>query len=204
MYIETPNLVIDTPENKLAQPDEISYYELEKERKLFQDYDINADVMAMVRMIFRWNMEDKGVPRESRKPIWIYIESPGGNLTFMWTLIDSIMLSETPVYTVNVGYCASAAALIFMAGEKRLMMPRAKVLIHEGSASFGGDAGKVLDASDSYKKDLKAMKDFILERTSIPKTQLAKKRSNDWELDSAYCLENNVCTAVINSLKEIL
>lgn len=35
MYIETPNLVIDTPENKLAQPDEISYYELEKERKLF-------------------------------------------------------------------------------------------------------------------------------------------------------------------------
>ena len=160
--------------------------------------------MAQVRMILRWNMEDKGVPVESRKPIWLFIESPGGNLTYMWTLIDTIMSSVTPVYTVNMGYCASAAALVYMAGSKRWMMPRAKVLVQEGSASFGGDAGKVLDASDSYKKDLKAMKDFILERTQIPKAQLMKKRSNDWELDAAFCLENKVCDTIITSINDVL
>ena len=97
--------------------------------------------MAIVRMILRWNMEDAGTPPESRKPIWLYIESIGGNAIYMWTLIDAIFASVTPVYTVNMGLAASAAGLIFMAGSKRFMMPRAKVMIHEGSASFEGDAG---------------------------------------------------------------
>lgn len=160
--------------------------------------------MAIVRMILRWNMEDAGTPPESRKPIWLYIESIGGNAIYMWTLIDAIFASVTPVYTANMGLAASAAGLIFMAGSKRFMMPRAKVMIHEGSASFEGDAGKVLDFSDAYKKDLKATRDFILDHTAIPKAQLTKKRSNDWELDSALCLQYHVCDQIVQSLEDIL
>ena len=160
--------------------------------------------MAIVRMIMRWNMEDGGLPEEERKPIWLYIESGGGNAVYMWTLIDAILSSVTPVYTVNMGLAASAAALIFMAGKIRFMMPRAKVMIHEGSASIEGDAGKVLDFSDAYKKDLQASRDYILERTQIPKRQLSKKRSNDWELDAAYCLEYKVCDKIVSGLNEIL
>ena len=91
-----------------------------------------------------------------------------------------------------------------MAGKKRFMMPRAKVIIHEGSAQMAGDSTKVLDASDSYRKELKRMKDYILERTEIPKSTLMKKRNNDWELDADYCLENHVCDQVVHSLEEIL
>ena len=155
-------------------------------------------------MIMRWNMEDKNLPKEQRKPIWLYIQSLGGDLYYMWTLVDTIMLSETPVFTVNLGCCASAASLIFLAGHKRYMTPRAKVLIHEGSASLSGDATKLLDASDSYKKELKAMKDFILERTSISRSQLMKKRANDWELDAAFCLEHKVCDRIVSDISEIL
>lgn len=168
------------------------------------DYEIGSDVMALERLILRWNMEDKDIPPEERKPIWVYIQSPGGNLLYMSALLDAIELSVTPVYTVNMGYAASAAALIFMAGKKRFMLPRAKVLIHEGSAAFDGDAGKVLDATDSYKKQLKAMKEYVLEHTAIPKTQLMKKRSNDWELDAQYCLDYKVCDVVVSSLSEVL
>ena len=127
-----------------------------------------------------------------------------GELYYMWMIVDAILLSATPVYTVNLGMAASAASLIFMAGHKRFMTPNAKVLIHEGQASFAGEANKVMDATDSYKKDLKAMKDFILAHTSIPKTQLMKKRTSDWELDSAYCLENKVCDKIISSWDEVL
>lgn len=196
--------ILDIPKETLPHPDEISYYILEKERKLYLDFEISDDIMDYHRMIMRWNMEDKGAPREQRKPIWVYIQSPGGDLYAMWSLVDVILLSETPVYTVNIGYCASAASLVYLAGEKRFMTPRAKLLIHEGSAAMSGDATKLLDASDSYKKELKAMKDFILERTRIPKTQLMKKRSNDWELDATYCLENGVCHTIISSLSEII
>lgn len=125
-------------------------------------------------------------------------------MSYMWMLVDAIKLSATPVYTVNLGMAASAASLIFIAGHKRFMMPTAKVLIHEGSASFAGDAGKLMDATDSYKKELKAMKEFILSNTAIPKTQLMKKRSNDWELDAAYCLENKVCDQIIQSLDDVI
>lgn len=202
--IEMPEMVLDLPDSTLPEPDLISYYIMEKERKAYIDCDVGAGLMAIQRMIMRWNMEDRGVAVEDRKPITLYIMSYGGDVDFMWALIDTMLSSKTPVNTVNLGVCASAASLIFMAGGKRSMMPRAKVVIHEGSASLSGDAVKVMDASESYKKTLKQMKAFILDRTSIPASALNKKRNNDWELDSDYCLEHGVCTTVINDLEEVL
>ena len=122
----------------------------------------------------------------------------------MWSLIDTMLASVTPVYTVNMGQCMSAAALIFMAGHKRFMMPRAKVLIHQGYNKIEGEAQKVMDQTASYKKELKEMQDFILSRTSIPASSLSKKKNNDWELDAAYCLDHKVCDRLIQSLEEIL
>ena len=159
--------------------------------------------MALHRMILRWNMEDAGKKPEERSPIMIYIMSPGGEVDIMWALVDAIKLSTTPVYTINIGTASSAAALIFIAGHKRLMMPNAKVMIHEGSAHFGGDAVKVMDFSESYKKELKKMKQFILENTEIPSKQLNAKRASDWELDAAFCLENKVCDKIIESVEEV-
>ena len=194
----------DMGENKLPLPDEITYYKLEKERKLFLDYDIDEPIMVLERMIFRWNMEDKGIPPEERKPIWLYIQSPGGYAYYMWSLIDLIGASVTPVYTVNIGQCMSAASLIFMAGHKRFMFPRAKVMIHQGAGKIEGDAQKVADQAASYKEELKQMKDYILSRTAIPAATLNKKKNNDWELNAQYCLENKVCDVVIKSLEEVL
>ena len=194
----------EVPENKLPMPSEINYYALLKERKIYLDFDVCDDVSVIHQMILRWNMEDKGKPAEERQPIWIYVQSLGGELYSMWMLVDAILLSTTPVYTVNLGMAASAASLIFIAGHKRFMTPNAKVLIHEGSAAFSREANKVMDATDSYKKDLKAMKDFILAHTAIPKTQLMKKRNSDWELDANYCLENKVCDKIIETLDEVL
>ena len=151
---------LEIPRETLPDPDEISYYALEKKRKLYLDFDICEDVMTIHRMILRWNIEDEDIPVEQRKPIWLYVQSPGGSLYYMWTLIDAILLSKTPVYTVNLGLCASAASLIFIAGHKRFMTPNAKVLIHEGRAEMSGDAVKIMDATESYKKDLKTMKEF--------------------------------------------
>ena len=192
------------PQTVMPAPDEISYYKLEKERKVYLDDVIDGQLMSLHRMILRWNMEDAGKKSEERKPIWIYIMSPGGDIDVMWALLDAIGASVTPVHTVNVGTAASAASLIFMAGHKRFMMPNAKVMIHEGSAQVGGDAVKVIDFSENYKKELKRMKNFILARTEIPAAQLNKKRSNDWEIDAQFCLENKVCDKIIETLEEVI
>lgn len=193
-------------DTSLPDPDLVSYYVMENDRKIYLDEDIGESNMEIQRMIMRWSMEDMkaGKTKETAKPIWIYIMSYGGDLDYMWTLIDTIKCSIAPVHTVNLGTAGSAASLIFVAGDKRYMMKHAKVVIHEGSAQLAGDAIKVQDAADSYKIELKRMKDFILDNTRIPKTQLMKKRANDWTLDTEHCVNNGVCDVVVSSLKDII
>lgn len=197
-------VLTNMPEGQLPTPDIISYYTLERERKLYIDDDVTDSIITMQRMLLRWNMEDRGLPAEQRKPIWIYIMSYGGDMDYMWMLVDSILASKTPVYTVNLGVAASAAAIIFISGHKRFMFPGSKLVIHEGSAQLSGDATKIMDATDDYRKELKRMREFILEKTSIPKASLTKKRSNDWTIDATYCLENHVCDKIVSTFDDII
>lgn len=160
--------------------------------------------MEMIKLILRWNMEDKDVPVEKRKPIILYIMSDGGSLAYMWSMIDAMLASKTPIITVNLGIAASAAALIYIAGARRLMMPTATVIIHEGSAEMAGDASKVLDAANNYNEEIKKMRDFILKRTSITTRLMNKKRKDDWYIGAEECLEHGVCHKVVASLDEII
>ena len=206
VYPDAINLIEQYRGDVLPDPELVSYYVLEKERKIYLDSDVDASVVAIHRMLMRWNLEDirDGKTKETAKPIWIYIMSYGGDLDYMWAIIDAIQASVAPVYTVDLGVAASAASLIFVSGDKRFMTKHATVVIHEGSAQLAGDAIKVQDAADTYKQQLKEMKEFILAHTEIPRRQLMKKRSNDWTLPSDYCLKNKVCDRVIESLSEII
>lgn len=197
-------VIVELPDNNLPNPDHVSYYALEKERKIYLDTGIGPDNMCLHRMILRWNMEDAGKPAEERKPIKIYIMSYGGDLDYMWAIVDIINTSKTPVYTINVGVAASAASLIFISGHKRIMMPSSKVIIHEGSAQMAGDAVKVMDATDSYRKELKRMKEYILSKTRIPQQTLIRRKNNDWTINADYCLENGVCDMIAESVEDIL
>lgn len=204
MEQETVNVAIESMPLNYVTPDMHLIEEFEKDRKIFFTDYVGIDVVEIVRSIIKFNMEDAGKPVEERKPIMLYIMSYGGDCDAMWMLLDAMNMSETPIVTVNMGVAASAASLIFMTGSKRLMFKNATVMIHEGSAQLQGDAVKVMDASASYKKAIQKMKDYILEKTKIPKAQLMKKRSNDWELDATFCVENGVCDSVVESIKEIL
>lgn len=201
---EAVKMVVRQMDPGLPVPDLVSYYVLENDRKLYLDSEVDNNALILQRMILRWNMEDAGKPQEERKPITLYIFSPGGDVDMMWSLIDTIEASETPVNTVNMGVAASAAGLIFLSGCKRFMLSRSRVIIHEGSARMAGDAVKVMDAGESYKKMLKQMKDYILKRTRISAAVLSKQKCHDWELDAEYCLEHGVCDCVVDKLSEII
>lgn len=206
VYPDGISVVTELQDSSLPDPDMITYYVFEKERKIYLDCDVDSSIMSLQKMFMRWNLEDKrdGKTKETAKPIWLYIMSYGGDLDYMWVLIDAIKASIAPVYTVDLGVAASAASLIFVSGDKRFMTEHATVVIHEGSAQLAGDAIKVQDAADVYKLQLKQMKEFILAHTEIPKTQLMKKRSNDWTLNAEYCLKHKVCDQVIKDMSEIL
>lgn len=198
------NICFELPDQTLPDPSMINYYVLENDRKLFLDQNVGYPIMEMIKLIMRWNMEDVNKPIEERKPIIIYIMSEGGSLTYMWSMLDAMLASKTPIITVNMGLAASSAALIFMAGSKRYSMSKAITVIHQGSAEVAGDASKIMDAVNNYKLELDKMRTYILSRTNIPEKLFNKKNKDDWYLDAGECLTYGVCDKIVETLDEIM
>ena len=187
----------------LPDPDLINFYKLSEKRIIYLDFEIDVNVMSIHRQIMLWNMEDRDLAVEERQPIKLVIYSPGGYLGHMWAIVDVINASKTPVWTVNIGQASSAAFLIFISGAKRLMMRNAVCVVHEGAAEMKGDAVKVMDAASTYKEDLKRMKQYIVEKTSIPMRMLTSRSANDWTITSDKCLELKACDQLIDSLDDL-
>lgn len=205
MLIDITDVVADLLNDKcLPDPDLLNYYRLANERKITLEGGVDESIIGLCKMIMLWNMEDAGKPAEERKPIWIYIMNYGGDVECMWAFIDAISTSVTPVYTVNLGVCYSAAAYIFMVGSKRLMMPNAHLMIHEGSAAIAGDANKVRNQIDLHEDFLSRFRELVLSKTKIPKATLTKRRDEDWFMSADDCMKYGVCDQIVTSMDEIL
>src|SRR5690606_29245748 len=79
-----------------------------------------------------------------KKPIYLYINSPGGVVTSALAMYDTMQFIRAPVGTLCMGMAASAATLILAAGEAgmRAVLPNASLMLHQPS---GGYQGKVTD-----------------------------------------------------------
>lgn len=197
-------LVVNVPDQMLPDPNVLDTYVFQMDRKLFLDDLVEMSAMGLAHLIMRYNMEDAGKLRQEREPITIYIMSYGGDIEEMWMLIDVIQTSVTPVRTVNLGQAASAAALIFLSGDERLMMPNAQVLLHQGSAMMSGDANKFLNAADNYRDAVSKMYDYIQQRTEIPTEEIRKYQKDDWYMDAKTCYEYGVCHRIVDDISQIL
>ena len=78
------------------------------------------------------------------KPIYLYINSPGGVVTSALAIYDTMQFIRAPVGTLCLGMAASAATIILAAGEagQRVALPNASIMVHQPS---GGYQGKVTD-----------------------------------------------------------
>jgi ATP-dependent protease ClpP protease subunit len=76
-----------------------------KQRKLYINFEIDENLMNDITYhILRFNTEDKGKEIKDRQPILLYISSNGGSVNDGFGLIDVILNSKTPVYTINLSY----------------------------------------------------------------------------------------------------
>lgn len=125
-------------------------------------------IPGLVKAIFDYNRLDRKVPIKDRKPIILYINSPGGDVTAGFSLLAAIKVSRTPIYTVNVGMWCSMAFWIGIAGTKRFTLPYMTFLMHEAS---GVSIGKISNMADKIKFDSKfndtIIKPLVLERSNM-------------------------------------
>lgn len=188
----------------LPTPELLNYYKLRTRRILFLNPCVDETMSTDVQNILLWNLEDINIPPKNREPIIIYLMNFGGSINYTWMMVDTILQSKTPIYTVNLNQSASGGALIFLAGHKRYMMPHATVMIHNGSIEINGDMGKVLDNTEDCKREIKEMYNYIESRTNIDHKLLNKKKNNDWIINAEECIKYGITNKIINNIDEVL
>ena len=82
--------------------------------------------------------------QDPKKPVNMYINSPGGSVTAGLAIYDTMQFISCPVYTYCIGQAASMGAVLLTAGEKghRFSLPNARIMIHQ---PWGGAEGKASD-----------------------------------------------------------
>lgn len=189
---------------QLADPKLLNYYlDLEK-RTFWIDDDVTEDLLDLVKLIIRWNMEDdkKKLPVEKRVPIKIFFFSPGGHLEINYTVYDAIKMSHTPVIGINVGQCASAAAYIFLACHKRYMFEHAYFLFHQGSGAFRGSYGEILSHMEDYQNQVKELGSLLIDNTKYTADEVGEKIVGEWYVRAEEAVEKGIVAKVITDLNE--
>lgn len=140
-----------------------------KNRRLYLNNEVDENVIdSLVYLIMIFNREDKGKPVEEREPIILYINSPGGSVIDGYGLVDAILTSKTPIYTVNQAQCCSMGFLIFIAGKKRYAMPHSQFLMHDGQNFGFNSTAKLKDRMEFETIEIEAMtKKYIIEHTNM-------------------------------------
>lgn len=166
-------------------------------------YDIAPGIGSSIDGQIRfWNQydENKNTPIEERKPIKIYIDSCGGSLSDTLTIIDSIKMSKTPIWTICVGTAYSGGFFTFITGHKRIAYPHASFLFHEGSTSTGGTSGQFENYTAFYKRQLDQLREIVLKHTNITEEEYIKIRRDDvW-----YDTEDGLQKGFIDEIAEAL
>lgn len=160
---------------------------------------VGDSIDSYIRFFNRQDEQD-GIPVEERVPIKIFIDSPGGDLVATFTMINSIKLSKTPVWTINIGAAYSGGFFTFLAGHKRIAYPLASFLFHEGSTGTSGDAGKFRNFADFYKKELDILKTVVLDNTKITEEDYEKHINDDWWFTAGEALIYGICDEIATEL----
>ena len=204
---ELSNVLIGVPESianlQLPDPNLRDWYRDEQDRIFWVDSQIDESLLNLVRMIIKCNKEDKDKPIENRKPIKVFIDSPGGDVCALWTTIKAIEISKTPVHTIN--YCAafSAAADLLAAGHKRYALPGTSVMVHSGSCVYGGTVEQAENMKKHFDKLGKKVTDYFLAHTKVDPKTFKRKAPSDWYFDEQEALKNGIIDEIVENFDSL-
>ena len=119
----------------------------------------------------------------------MYINSPGGAVTSGLAMYDTMQYIKPDVSTVCIGQAASAGSLLLMAGAKgkRISLPHSKVMIHQPSAGFQGQATDIEIHANEVLSLKKRLNEIYSKHTgkSVDEIKSALERDNFMTADSA-------------------
>lgn len=141
----------------------------------------------------------------SDKPIYIYIDSPGGDVDAGYAIFDMIRFVKAPVYCVGMGLVASAGALILLAADKsrRVGLPNSHYLIHQPLSGIKGVATDIEIHAQELEKTKAKINDLIAQETGKPREQVAKDTDRDYWLSATEALEYGLISKVVSKREDL-
>jgi ATP-dependent Clp protease protease subunit len=139
------------------------------------------------------------------KDISLYINSPGGSVTAMMTIYDTLQFVSADIETACLGQAGSAAAILLAAGTpgKRLMLPHARVLIHQ--PTMDPDYGQASDLHIKATEILRvraAMETLLATHTGRSRKQVRADIDRDTILTSTDALAYGLVDEILGSRKQ--
>ena len=174
------------------------YSRLLKERIVFLGTPID-DAVGNLIMAQLLHLESE----DPDKDINLYINSPGGDITSLFAIYDTMQYIKPPVSTIVMGQAASAAAVLLLAGApgKRFALPHSRVLLHQPHGGAEGQAVDIEIQAKEITRYRKLLEELIAEHTGQPLDKVSKDTDRDYILTAEEAVEYGVVDEVITSRK---
>lgn len=139
------------------------------------------------------------------KPIYVYIDSPGGDVDAGFAIFDMIRFIKPPVYTVGMGLVASAGALILLASSKdrRLGLPNSHYLIHQPLSGIKGVATDIEIHAKEIEKIKAKINALIAAETGKDEAAVAKDTNRDYWLSADEAAAYGLISKMVKTRNEL-
>jgi ATP-dependent Clp protease protease subunit len=172
------------------------YSRLLKERIIFLGTPIDDAVSnLLIAQLLHLESEDPD------KDISIYINSPGGEITGLFAIYDTMQYIKPDIQTICVGQAASAAAVLLGAGArgKRFALPHARILIHQ---PHGGASGQAVDIEIQAKEIIRMrelLDQLLAHHTGQEVEKIARDTDRDFIMSAAEGKDYGIIDEVITN-----
>ena len=176
MPIGTPSVPYRLPGSQMERWVDI-YTRLGVERILFLGSEVNDSIAnSLVAQMLYLDSE------VSSKPIYLYINSPGGSVTAGLAIYDTIQYVKSEVVTICVGLAASMGAFLLAAGTKgkRVALPHSRIMIHQ---PLGGTSRRQASDIEIEAREILRMKEMLNRSMADMSGQSFEKIEKDTDRD---------------------
>ncbi|ACI19759.1 ATP-dependent Clp endopeptidase proteolytic subunit ClpP [Dictyoglomus thermophilum] len=191
-----PIVIEQTPRGERAYD---IYSRLLKSRIVFLGTAINDEVANLVvaQLLF---LESE----DPEKDIYLYINSPGGEVSAGLAIYDTMRHIKPKVATVCVGQAASMAAILLAAGDKgkRYALPHSRVMIHQPLGGAYGPAADIEIHTREILKIKRVLNEILAHHTGQPIEKIERDTDRDFFMSAYEAKEYGIVDEVLESKKE--
>lgn len=165
------------------------------QRTVFVEGEITPESACLfVKQLLWLNSED------SREPINVLINSPGGEINSGLLMYDAIQSGKAPVKTYCMGRCYSMGAVLFTCGNHgRYMLPHSELMLHEPLLGnrISGNSSSIKSISDSLIETKSRMNKILAKHTGKTEEEMEQATSFDHYFSPEESLEFGLCDKIV-------